>query len=159
LCCWVLDECSWCSSFFLCLICVSWVFFCVFFMFNLFLFCFGLFSGQTSQVKPSRIKTGSVFYTLFVFFFQCFELLCCEPLPLKAQSQFTLLVNNDLVEWFCFCFFNNYLQLLSRKHTVDVFTLNCCRKIPYFPHQLRYGTQGFGEGNAASSLLGSCSRK
>jgi hypothetical protein len=84
-------------SFFLC--------FYVFFMFNLFLFCFGLFSGQTSQVKPSRIKTGSVFYTLFVFFFQCFELLCCEPLPLKAQSQFTLLVNNDLVEWFCFCFF------------------------------------------------------
>ena len=98
-------------SFFLC--------FYVFFMFNLFLFCFGLFSGQTSQVKPSQIKTGSVFYTLFVFFFQCFELLCWEPLPLKAHSQFTLLVNNDLVEWFCFCFcffFYNYLQLLSRKH-------------------------------------------
>jgi hypothetical protein len=88
----VFDLCF--LSFFLC--------FYVFFMFNLFLFCFGLFSGQTIQVKSSRIKTGSIFYTLFVFFF---PVLRTSLLWAKAQSQFTLLVNNDLVEWFCFLFY------------------------------------------------------
>lgn len=66
--------------------------FYVFFMFNFscFSFVFGSTqSGQINQVKlvkSTQLDQNQVnlLYPICFFFFQCFELLCCEPLPLKA---------------------------------------------------------------------------